>query len=108
MKQSQAQWEQRDELTEERKEFGDGTPYTLSVHKKWVAKENFGVSHFGALPVDFNISQIRFDVFHGRSAIVKVILKYVRNLFEGIPTNVTRFAAFLKKLPNWDGYIIDP
>ena len=108
MKLSRAQWDQRDQWTEERKEFGDGTPYTVSVHRKWIAEENFGVSHFGALPVEFKISQIRFDIFHGRSGIVKVVLKYIRNLFEGIPANVTRFSAFLKKLPNWDGYVIDP
>ena len=64
MKQSQAQWEQQDKLTEEQMDFGDGTSYTVSLHKKWVAEENFEVSYFEALPVDFKINQIQFDIFH--------------------------------------------
>ena len=108
MKLSQTQWEQRDKWTKKQKDFGDGTPNTAGVHRIWVAEENFGVSHFGALPVDFKVSQIRFGIFHGLSGVVKVVLKYVRNLFEGILTNVTQFSAFLKKLPNCDGYVIDP
>ena len=108
VQESEKQWNNRESLTEDRREFGDGTPYSWNVHKKWCEHENFGIRHTGAMPTDYKISQIRFDVFHGRSAIVKVITKYIRNLFEGLPRNVTLFAAFLKKLPSWDSYVIDP
>ena len=108
VKESQSQWNNRDGLTEERREFGDGTPYSWSVHKKWCGEENFGVCHNGAMPENYKISQIRFDVFHGRSAFIKVVTKYIRKLFEGLPRNVKLFSAFLRKLPCWDPYVVDP
>ena len=105
---SESQWARREELTQEREEFGDGTAYNLAVHRKWCNEENYGICHWGSFADNYKISQIRFDVFHGRSAIVKVVLKHIRNRFEGIPDNVTKFAGFLRKLPSWDGYVIDP
>ena len=107
-KESEKQWSKREVLTQDRVEFGDGTPYSLKVHRKWCQQENFGVRHMGAMPCNYKISQIRFDVFHGRGGIIKVIVKYIRKQFEGIPRNVTLFAAFLRKLPSWDSYVIDP
>ena len=48
------------------------------VHKKLCQGENFGVNHINAMPLDYKISQVRFDVFHGRGAIVKVVVRYIR------------------------------
>ena len=102
------QWARRDELTEERREWGNDTPYDFKAHKEWCKDENSGASHFGSVPLDYSISQIRFDVMHGRGGVVKVVLKYLRNFFDGTPLAVNKFAAFLKKLPSWDGFVIDP
>ena len=64
VKASEEQWLKRDQHTADRVEWGDGTPYDLKAHKVWCANENSGVSHLGAVPSTYLLSQIRFDVFH--------------------------------------------
>ena len=54
---SQKQWANCKKLTKEREEFGDGTPYTFVVHKKWCKSENFGVNHINSMPIDYKISE---------------------------------------------------
>ena len=87
-------------------------PYSLADHKKWCALENEGVSHFGALGPSYKISSLWFDVFHGRGGIVKVLLKYIRRMMEGLECRnyrcVSIFGAYLRNLKHWDGYVTDP
>ena len=82
------------------------SPFDEDAHRVWCAEENFGVSHTGAFPKDYDISKICFDVF--RSAVVKVFLKYLCTLLEGMPRNLNLMKSFLSKLPGWDGYVLDP
>ena len=107
-KSSKEQWDNREEVTRKRNEWGVEGEYDYKAHRQWCAVENCGVSHMGAFPMTYDITQLRFDVFHGRSAVVKVFLKYIRNVLEGIPRNVNLFGAFLGKLNGWDGYVLDP
>ena len=92
------QWAKRDEITRDREEWGNGSPYDLSAHKEWCTDKNKGVTHLGAIPLTYAISNVRFDVFHGRSAVVKVLLKYIRRKLDGIPAHVNKFAAFFEEI----------
>ena len=75
---SYERWLKRDKITQERQEWGDGSSYNIKVHKDWCTNENKGVIHLGSVPHDYKVSHLRFDIFHGRSAVVKVMLKYLR------------------------------
>ena len=52
--------------------------YDLDDHKAWVDETNDGVSHFGIHPDHLRIDNIRFDVFHLRSAITKRLMSCLR------------------------------
>ena len=108
---SKERWDKKPELDELRARQRR-RPYTKTDHKKWCSQANEGVSHFGSLSSDYCISNLWLDVFHGRGGIIKVILKYIRNLMEGLECQnykvVSLFAAFLRKLKHWDLYVIDP
>ena len=52
--------------------------YNQSDHMKWVDKHNLGVSHFGIPPTYLRRDNIRFDIFHMRSAITKRLMTYLR------------------------------
>ena len=65
-----------------------------------------GISHFGVIPMDYNIDSIRLDIFHGRGNVYKVIIKYVRTLLSGNWTAITLFTNMLSKWNEWDGYVI--
>ena len=62
--------------------------------------------------VKYKVTQIWIDVFHSRGGIVKVLIKYLRYVMEGLETRnyrcVSLFAAFLRGLKHWDGYVLDP
>ena len=60
------------------------------MHKQ----KNNGVTNLGVVSLTYAIIHIRFDVFHGRSGIVKLLLKYIRQKLDGISANVNKFAAF--------------
>ena len=77
--------------------MGNDTPYDFEAHKEWCKDENSGVIHFCSIPLYYSISQIQFDVMHGRGGAVKVVLKYLCNFVDEIPLAVNKFAAFLKK-----------
>ena len=82
-------WEKQYDWAEERREFGDGTPYTICVHNAWCKEENFGVLYMGAMTTDHRIIQIQLNVFHGRSTMVKFITNHVRHMLEGVLDKVT-------------------
>ena len=49
--------------------------YTEYDHMDWVDEFNFGVSHKGVPPDDWNISSLVYnDIFHGRGNYVKLQL----------------------------------
>lgn len=108
---SKERWATKPKLDSKRQRLGRN-PYSVSDHKKWCSLANNGITHFGALGMDYNCSQLWFDVFHGRGGIVKVFLKYIRNMMEGLECRnykcVSLFGAYLRKLKHWDGYVTDP
>ena len=57
---------------------------------------------------DYKISSFQPDVFHGRSGVVKLMVKYVRKLVEGNSRNLTVFGSYLRNLKYWDSYVVDP
>ena len=109
-KKSQEQWDSRDEITQEMREFSEDETviYDEKLHRDWVKNENNGVSHMGCLPAEYYISNIRFDVFHGTSNVTKSLLRYLRKIMEGNGEQVKSFSLFLSTLPDWGPYKIDP
>ena len=55
------------------------TNYSRKSHRKWCDVSNFGITHFGVHPSDLNRGNIRFDVFHMRSAICRKLLNKLRH-----------------------------
>ena len=98
MKKSEAQWNKRAKLIEIRKR-NRKSEYHLATHQKWIDEKYMGISHFGAIPMDYNISNIHLDIFHGRRNVHKVILAYIHKLFKG---NWTSIIAFAQMLNSWD------
>ena len=76
MKLSHAQWDQQDKWMEEQKEFGDSMRYTVNVRRKWIAEDM--EKHF-----QLTLRSVKYNLtfFHGCSGVVKVVLKYIQNLF---------------------------
>ena len=76
MQKSKEQWDNRAKLTEihARNRMKE---YNLATHRNWVDQKNMGISHFGAIPMDYIISNIRIDIFHGRKNVYKVCLTYI-------------------------------
>ena len=70
--------------------------------------DNFGVSYIGCLLVDYNIENVRFDVFHGASNVTKSLLRYLWRLMEGNSDQVKYFSQLLGTLRGWGLYEIDP
>ena len=62
----------------------------------------------GFLPAEYDISNIRFDVFHGTSNVTKSLLRYLQKIMEGNGEQVKSFSLFLSTLPDWGLYKIDP
>ena len=50
----------------------------MKKHMDWVDQYNVGVSHLGVHPDKLRRANIRFDVFHLRSAITRRLLNYLR------------------------------
>ena len=61
----------------------DGNSYTKKYHMDWVDNDNEGSSHFGISPHLLRISNLRFEVFHLRSAITKRLTTYLRTYILG-------------------------
>ena len=74
----------------------------------WVDKKNFGVSHFSAFPDTYQISNIVYDIFHGRGNIVKLFLRYIRKLFHCNYAALSDFAKLLFRLPEWGLPQVEP
>ena len=55
-----------------------GDQYTVKSHMDWVDRENIGISHFGVHPELLPRQCIRFDVFHLRSAVTRLLLDRLR------------------------------
>ena len=77
------------------------------AHRKWCKLYNSGVSHFICVPPTYNIENLRFDVFHGRSGCVKVFVSYIRTLLENADIQIEDFSKFLLTLKHWDHYVVD-
>lgn len=82
--------------------------YDAKAHRDWCDLNNKGICHFGAVPLSYLISFLRFDVFHGRGNIVKVAGMYIRRLFDGDINSIEKFAKILADLPGWGDYEISP
>ena len=63
---------------EERSDDDAGLQYTMEMHKNWIDEKNYGISHFGIHPDKLCRDNIRFDIFHMKSAITKKIMAYLR------------------------------
>ena len=50
------QWTKRDELTEERKEWGNEGPYGFEEYMEWFKDDDSIVSHFGSVPLNHSIT----------------------------------------------------
>eukprot|EP00978_Attheya_sp_CCMP212_P039270 scaffold202834_cov44-Attheya_sp.AAC.1 len=50
--------------------------YTVTAHMKSVDQDNLGVSHFGIHPEYLRRENIRFDIFHLRSPIIRRLMIY--------------------------------
>ena len=74
----------------------------------WVDERNYGVSHFGVFPVEYNINNLRYDIFHGRGNVVKCILKNIRKLLSNNYLGISKFGKALANLPGWGITQIEP
>ena len=103
MKLSKEQWENRAKLSEVRRK-NNIKEYDLATHRDWVDQKNMGISHFGAIPLDYKISNMLIDIFHGRGNVYKVCLTYIRKILRGNWTAITAFAQMLNGWNSWDDY----
>ena len=60
-----------------REQVGD-TNYTQSMHRDWIDEKNKGVSHFGVDPYSLPRHNLRFDIFHMKCSITKMLMTYLR------------------------------
>ena len=65
-----------------------------------------GISYFGAILLDYNISNMRLDILHERSNVHKVCLAYICKLFKGNRTSITTFVKMLNSWSVWDNYTV--
>ena len=101
-------WNNRNEISQAR-ERRRLARYDAAEHRRWCTDHNDGICHFCALPLDYNLSSLWLDVFHGRSGVVKIMLRYCRKIMHNMPyRNVKLFAAMLSSWKSWDGYVVDP
>ena len=61
-------------------------PHSKKKHMDWVDENNFGISHFGLHPDLLRRDNMRFDVFHCRSSITRMMMG-----------NLRKFQSFLTK-----------
>ena len=108
-KKSHRKWGMRKVITSSRQRGpGRQKQYDAKAHRDWCDLNNKGICHFGAVPLSYLISFLRFDVFHGRGNIVKVAGMYIRRLFDGDINSIETFAKILADLPGWGDYEISP
>ena len=101
-------WGTRQSISEAR-EQRNMSPYDAISHRKWCTDHNDGICHFSAFPEDYNLSALRLDVFHGRSGVVKIMLRYCRKVMQNMPyRHVKLFAAMLSSWKSWDGFVVNP
>ena len=56
--------------------------YTKEKHLDWCDLENMGITHYGFHPDVLPRGNIRFDIFHLRSAITKMLMEYLRRFIQ--------------------------
>lgn len=95
-----------DQINIDREEMGM-PPYDELAHHKWCNIHNYGHTHLHSVPYDFDVDNIRFDTFHGRSGTVKVLLAHIRRLLDNDYDSLSRFSTFLLTLKDWDYYVVD-
>ena len=54
--------------------------YDVKLHRDWCDQQNHGVTHFGISPALLPVSTVRFDVFHLKCAITRMVMNHVRTL----------------------------
>ena len=101
---SEQRWAMRDIIRRTRR----SNEYTEADHRDWVDQFNFGVSHFGVPPDNWDISSLVYDVFHGRGNYVKLQLRYARRLLEGNFDAVDKFSSFLLRLKGFQSFHVTP
>ena len=80
--------------------------YNLDAHQVWVDHKNKGVSHFGVVPEDYDITSLCIDIFHERGNVHKVFIMYIQKILAGNWASITAFANILKKWDQWDDYVV--
>ena len=74
-------WErQKDVITYTKKKVV--VRYTKEKHLDWCDLENKGITHYGFHPDRLPRDNIRFDIFHLRSAITKLLMEYLRRFIQ--------------------------
>ena len=80
-----------------------GEGYSRGDHMDWADKNNNGVTHFGIHPNKLRRDGIRFDIFHLRSAITRLLLNYLRRFIRA--QTCSTMEAFAEILSNaWGPY----
>ena len=101
---SEQRWNMRNIIASGRR----SNKYTDGNHMDWVDEFNFGVSHFGVPPDDWDISSLVYDIFHGCGNYVKLQLRYARRLLEGNFDAVDKFSSFLLSLKGFQSFHVTP
>ena len=92
---SKERFNQQDQISAAR-EASELDPYNYKAHREWCACFNSGVCHINFVGLAYNISSFWPDVFHGRSGVVKLLVKYIRRMMEGNTRNLTIFYSYLQ------------
>ena len=82
-----------------------GEKYNRSVHMDWIDEKNSGISHFGIHPDKLRCDGIRFDTFHLRCAITRLVMNYFRRFMRA--QSCETMSSFTELLSTeWGPYLI--
>ena len=55
-------------------------------------------------PLDYNMSNVVFDMFQARGNIVKIMFNYMRDMLVNSYSNIEAFSLVLNDLQDWGDY----
>ena len=77
--------------------------YTKDLHRDWCDENNSGVTHFGFHPMYLPRDNIRFDIFHLRSALTRKLMENLRKyIHKQSHETIQKFSVVLLKF--WGEY----